>query len=165
MPMGLRVENVVAGYGDKSIIDCISFEVVPGQIMALFGHNGAGKSTTLKAILGLIPISEGAVWLDDQRIDRLSVTQRIKRGLRLLPEGRGIFPDLTVAENLRVVGSAHAASSASDLQRARCKHERRPAADARFRPFDPRLAALYSARRAFGRPAAGSRGSVVRPDQ
>lgn len=114
--MGLRVENVIAGYGDKSIIDSISFEVASGEIMALFGHNGAGKSTTLKAILGLIPISEGAVWLDDQRIDRLSVTQRIEHGLRLLPEGRGVFPDLTVAENLRVVGSAHAAAGASDLR-------------------------------------------------
>jgi branched-chain amino acid transport system ATP-binding protein len=96
-----------SGYGDRSIIDEISFSVPPGKIMALFGHNGAGKSTTLRAILGLLPLSQGSIWLDDRQIDKLSVSDRIDAGLRLLPEGRGVFPDLTVAENLSVVAAAN----------------------------------------------------------
>jgi ABC-type branched-subunit amino acid transport system ATPase component len=102
----LRVENLKSGYGDRSIVENISFTVGPGQIMALFGHNGAGKSTTLRAILGLLPLSQGSIWLGEQKIDRLSVSDRVELGLRLLPEGRGIFPDLTVAENLAVVVAA-----------------------------------------------------------
>lgn len=105
--MTLRVDNIQAGYGDRSIVGDISFEIAPGQIMALFGHNGAGKSTTLRALLGLIPISGGSIWLDGKRIDTLSVSDRIERGLRLLPEGRGVFPDLTIEENLAVVAAAN----------------------------------------------------------
>jgi branched-chain amino acid transport system ATP-binding protein len=105
--MSLRVDNIKAGYGDKSIIDGVSFAVEPGQIMGLFGHNGAGKSTTLRAIFGLIPTSQGEMWLDDTRIDRLSVSTRIECGLRMLPEGRGVFADLTVQENLAVVSAAN----------------------------------------------------------
>jgi ABC-type branched-subunit amino acid transport system ATPase component len=102
----LRVENLKSGYGDRSIVENISFTVGPGQIMALFGHNGAGKSTTLRAILGLLPLSQGSIWLGEQKIDRLSVSDRVELGLRLLPEGRGFFPDLSVAENLAVVVAA-----------------------------------------------------------
>jgi branched-chain amino acid transport system ATP-binding protein len=98
---------MTSGYGDKSIIENISFTVKAGEIMALFGHNGAGKSTTLRAILGLLPIGGGSIWLGDQRIDQLSTTARVERGLRLLPEGRGVFPDLTVDENLTVVRAAN----------------------------------------------------------
>ncbi|RDJ21897.1 ATP-binding cassette domain-containing protein [Bosea caraganae] len=113
--MTLRVDTIQAGYGDRSIVGGISFEIAPGQIMALFGHNGAGKSTTLRALLGLIPISEGSIWLDGQRIDGLSVSDRIERGLRLLPEGRGVFPDLTIEENLAVVAAANRNAGASGI--------------------------------------------------
>lgn len=105
--MTLTVKNIASGYGDRGIIDDISFSIPSGNIMALFGHNGAGKSTTLRALLGLLRLSQGSISLDDQRIDHLSVSDRIARGLRLLPEGRGVFPDLTVAENLSVVAAAN----------------------------------------------------------
>ena len=105
--MTLTVKNMRSGYGDRSIIDEISFSIPPGNIMALFGHNGAGKSTTLRAILGLLPLSQGSIWLDDIRIDTMSVSDRIDAGMRLLPEGRGVFPDLTVDENLNVVAAAN----------------------------------------------------------
>ena len=105
--MTLTVKNIASGYGDRGIIDDISFSIPSGNIMALFGHNGAGKSTTLRALLGLLPLSQGSISLDDHRIDQLSVSDRIARGLRLLPEGRGVFPDLTVAENLSVVAAAN----------------------------------------------------------
>lgn len=115
MALTLRVDSIRAGYGDKSIIGDISFEILPGRIMALFGHNGAGKSTTLRAILGLLPISRGTITLDGKRIDGLSVTERIELGLRLLPEGRGVFPDLTVEENLGVVAAANRRSGGSGM--------------------------------------------------
>ena len=105
--MTLTVKNIASGYGDRGIIDDISFSIPSGNIMALFGHNGAGKSTTLRALLGLLPLSQGSISLDDHRIDQLSVSDRIERGLRLSPEGRGVFPDLTVAENLSVVAAAN----------------------------------------------------------
>jgi branched-chain amino acid transport system ATP-binding protein len=108
--MSLRVEAIAAGYGDRSIVDEISFSLEPGKIMALFGHNGAGKSTVLKALLGLIQVSSGKIELDGTRIEKLSIDGRLERGLRLLPEGRGVFPELTVAENIAVVSNANAST-------------------------------------------------------
>ena len=101
--MTLEVNNLVAGYGDIAILDKVSFRIADGQILAFFGHNGAGKSTTLKAVLGLIPAREGEIILDGERIGGLSITDRLRRGLRIMPEGRGVFPDLSVEDNIEVV--------------------------------------------------------------
>ncbi len=103
--MLLRLSSLAAGYGLKTVISDVSFALEPGQIMAFLGHNGAGKTTTLKTIMGLLPPRAGEVQFDDKRIDRLSVSDRVAMGLRLLPEGRGIFPDLSVAENIDVVAA------------------------------------------------------------
>jgi ABC-type branched-subunit amino acid transport system ATPase component len=84
----------------------------PGQILAFLGHNGAGKTTTLKAIMGVLRPSAGEVLFDGNRIDRLGVADRVALGLRLLPEGRGIFPDLSVAENLAVVAARNVGAGA-----------------------------------------------------
>jgi ABC-type branched-subunit amino acid transport system ATPase component len=108
--MSLDVEAITSGYGDRSIVAEISFSIEPGRIMALFGHNGAGKSTILKALLGLIPVSSGSIRLEGEPIERLPVVERLGRGLRLLPEGRGVFPELTVGENLSVVSAANKAT-------------------------------------------------------
>ncbi|MGH1354624.1 MAG: ABC transporter ATP-binding protein [Thalassovita sp.] len=99
----LEARNLVSGYGDKSVLEKVSFQLEPGKVLAFFGHNGAGKSTTLKAVLGLLPTYEGEILLDGQRIEHLSIKQRLERGLRLLPEGRGVFPDLTVEDNIAIV--------------------------------------------------------------
>ncbi|KAB2654847.1 ATP-binding cassette domain-containing protein [Brucella tritici] len=101
--MTLEARGLVAGYGDKSILDKVSFTLEDGKILAFFGHNGAGKSTTLKAVLGLLPAQEGEILLDGERIEKLSVGARLKRGLRLLPEGRGVFPDLSVEDSIEIV--------------------------------------------------------------
>ena len=103
--MVLRLTGVTAGYGAKTVISDISFALEPGQILAFLGHNGAGKTTTLRAAMGLLPPKSGAVAFDGKPIDRLSVADRVALGLRLLPEGRGIFPDLSVAENIDVVAA------------------------------------------------------------
>ncbi len=105
--MTLLAKDLVAGYGGKPVLDKVSFTLADGEILAFFGHNGAGKSTTLKAVLGLIPAIEGEIVLDGERIDALSVHERLRRGLRLLPERRGVFPDLTVEDNISVVARAN----------------------------------------------------------
>jgi ABC-type branched-subunit amino acid transport system ATPase component len=110
--MLLRLQGLEAGYGAKTVISNVSFALEPGQILAFLGHNGAGKSTTLKAIMGMLRPSAGEVVFDGTRIDRLTVPDRVALGLRLLPEGRGIFPDLSVAENIDVVAARNVASGA-----------------------------------------------------
>ena len=110
--MLLQLAGLAAGYGAKTVISDVSFALEPGQILAFLGHNGAGKTTTLRCVMGLLPPRAGSVTFDGQRIDRLGVAERVARGLRLLPEGRGIFPDLTVAENIDVVAARNVAAGA-----------------------------------------------------
>src|SRR5215813_9236819 len=105
--MALEVRNLTSGYRNKIVIRDVSFALEPGQVMAFFGHNGAGKSTTLKTILGVLRPVGGEVWLDGERLDALPVAARIARGLRMLPDRRGVFPDLTVRQNLEVVARAN----------------------------------------------------------
>jgi branched-chain amino acid transport system ATP-binding protein len=101
----LELDALSCGYGAKTVIDAVSLALDAGEIVALLGHNGAGKTTTLKAIMGLLPARGGAVSLEGERIEKLSTAERVRRGLRLLPEGRGIFPQLTVAENVDAVAA------------------------------------------------------------
>ena len=108
----LRLNTLEAGYGSKTVISGVSFALEPGQILAFLGHNGAGKTTTLKSVMGMLRPSAGEVTFDGQRIDRLSVAERVALGLRLLPEGRGIFPDLSVAENIDVVAARNVGAGA-----------------------------------------------------
>jgi branched-chain amino acid transport system ATP-binding protein len=110
--MVLRLNGLEAGYGPKTVISGVSVALEPGQILAFLGHNGAGKTTTLKAIMGLLRPTAGEVLFDGNRIDRLNVADRVALGLRLLPEGRGIFPDLSVAENIDVVAARNVAAGA-----------------------------------------------------
>jgi branched-chain amino acid transport system ATP-binding protein len=99
----LDVRGLTAGYGNKTVVRDVSFGVRPGHVLTLLGHNGCGKTTTLKSILGLNSKATGEVWLDGERVDGQSVSSRVGKGLRLLPDGRGIFEALTVRENLDVV--------------------------------------------------------------
>jgi branched-chain amino acid transport system ATP-binding protein len=110
--MLLQLAGLAAGYGAKTVVSDVSFALEAGQILAFLGHNGAGKTTTLRCVMGLLPPRAGSVTFDGQRIDRLGVAERVARGLRLLPEGRGIFPDLTVAENIDVVAARNVAAGA-----------------------------------------------------
>lgn len=110
--MVLRLNGLEAGYGPKTVISDVSFALEPGQILAFLGHNGAGKTTTLKSVMGMLRPSAGEVVFDGERIDRLGVAERCALGLRLLPEGRGIFPDLSVAENVDVVAARNVSTGA-----------------------------------------------------
>ncbi|MBI1737207.1 MAG: ABC transporter ATP-binding protein [Candidatus Rokubacteria bacterium] len=100
--MLLEVDGLQSGYGKKRVLDGVSLHVAEGEIVALLGHNGAGKSTTLKTILGLIPARAGQVRFAGQPWTNGNAAANVERGIALVPEGRGVFPDLTVAENLRL---------------------------------------------------------------
>jgi branched-chain amino acid transport system ATP-binding protein len=101
-PPVLEVEQVTAGYGPVTVLRDVSFTVQPGEVVALLGPNGAGKTTTLSVIAGLVPLGTGTVRLLGEDVTRMPAHRRSARGLCLIPEGRGIFPSLTVAENLRL---------------------------------------------------------------
>jgi branched-chain amino acid transport system ATP-binding protein len=98
----LAVTNLHAYYGRAHILQGVSLEARGGEVVALLGRNGAGKSTTLKAIMGLVPSSEGEVSFDGRRIDRLPPHRIARLGLGYVPEERRIFTELTVMENLEV---------------------------------------------------------------
>jgi branched-chain amino acid transport system ATP-binding protein len=115
--MLLQLRDVAAGYGAKTVISEVSLALEPGQILAFLGHNGAGKTTTLKTIMGVLDGRGGEILFSGRRIDRLPVSDRVAMGLRLLPEGRGVFPDLSVADNVAVV-AARNGSDANAMFRA-----------------------------------------------
>jgi len=98
----LEVKGLSAGYGRARVLHEMSFEARAGEVIALLGRNGAGKSTTLKAIMGLVPAWSGEIRLDGGRIEKLEPYEIARRGLGYVPEDRRIFTDLTVAENLQV---------------------------------------------------------------
>jgi branched-chain amino acid transport system ATP-binding protein len=101
-PVALEVENLTGGYGKVTAIHDLSLTVPEGAVVALLGPNGVGKTSTLGALTGTVRASAGKIRLFGERIDGLSPYHRAKRGLTLVPDGRGIFPGLTVGENLQL---------------------------------------------------------------
>lgn len=102
----LTLKSVQAGYGRLLVLKGISLHVRPGEVVTLIGANGAGKSTTLKAIAGLLPIWRGQVQFAGEDLNRLSAEQVVARGLALVPEGRRVFTSLSVKANLEL-GAFH----------------------------------------------------------
>ncbi len=100
----LRLESVAVRYGGVQALHGVSLEVRQGEVVALLGANGAGKTTVLRAISGVVPLAGGAITLDGQPVHGLPPEVVVRRGLAHVPEGRQIFPELTVEENL-LIGS------------------------------------------------------------
>ena len=98
----LRLDKVETNYGAVRALRGISIEVEKGSIVALLGANGAGKSTTLKAISGMVKLAAGSIHYDGELITGRTPNQMVKRGVAQVPEGRRIFKDLKVSENLRM---------------------------------------------------------------
>ncbi|GMV01134.1 MAG: ABC transporter ATP-binding protein [Burkholderiaceae bacterium] len=96
----LRVADVNLAYGGRRALNGVSLEIGAGEIVSLIGSNGAGKSSTLKAIMGLQPIESGEIWFEGERIDRRDTPEIVARGIALSPEGRRVFPRMSVLENL-----------------------------------------------------------------
>jgi branched-chain amino acid transport system ATP-binding protein len=99
MPL-LELRNVDVHYGRIQAIEDMTFSVEQGEIVSLIGANGAGKSTTMKTISGLLNPSAGSIWFDGEDITKMKAHIRVVRGISQAPEGRGIFPGMTVLENL-----------------------------------------------------------------
>jgi branched-chain amino acid transport system ATP-binding protein len=110
MAAALEVSHLYAGYGKATVVRDLNLTVPEGSTVALLGPNGAGKTSTLGALTGMVKVSSGAIRLHGVNIGGLSTYERAKRGLALIPEGRGVFPGLSVGENL-----ALAADSARDV--------------------------------------------------
>jgi branched-chain amino acid transport system ATP-binding protein len=98
----LQLENVVAGYGQMETLKGISIEVNQGEIVTIIGANGAGKTTTLNTICGIVKTRSGAIRLSNERIEKVATVDIVKRGLTQVPEGRRLFSDMTVHENLEM---------------------------------------------------------------
>ncbi|GAB7003807.1 ABC transporter ATP-binding protein [Nocardioides sp. AN3] len=96
----LQLEDVVLHYGKIEALHGLTLNVEAGEVVALIGANGAGKTSTMRAISGIRGLHRGRITFDGQDVTRLRADQRMRRGLCLAPEGRGIFPGMTVAENL-----------------------------------------------------------------
>ncbi len=103
----LSVSSVEADIAGSRILRGVNFEVRSGELVALMGRNGVGKTTTLRTITGVLPIKAGAITLDGKRIDRMPSEARAKAGIAYVPQGRDIFPLLTVSENLEVALVVH----------------------------------------------------------
>ena len=108
----LTLEGVVAGYGESQVLNGISFGVRAAQVVTLLGRNGMGKTTTVRAIMGLIRPSAGHVRFDGQDITGDPPYRIAQRGIGLVPEGRQIFPTLTVEENLVATAANRAGGAA-----------------------------------------------------
>lgn len=98
----LYIKDLKVSYGGIEAIKGISLAVEKGEIVTLIGANGAGKSTTLRAISGLVPIKEGTITYDGQVISGQSPQRIVSEGIGMVPEGRRVFPNLTVLENLKI---------------------------------------------------------------
>ena len=114
----LRIENLTARYGKIEAVSGISLDVGEAQIVALVGANGAGKSSTIQSIAGHVQQTEGRIWFLGEDITALSPQQRVRKGIAVAPEGRRLFRDLTVRENLLMGGFCRPRErEATNLQR------------------------------------------------
>jgi len=100
--MILEVKNLVAGYQNKKVLRGVSFDLEEGEVVGTIGHNGAGKTTLLKTLFGLLPLWEGQIFFRDHEITGRMPGLNVREGIAFMPQGQGLFPDLTVMENLEI---------------------------------------------------------------
>lgn len=98
--MTFKTESLYATYGEGMVLRHVDLEAPTGRITCLVGRNGAGKTTTMKAIMGLVKTPEGSIQLDGEELIHLPAYERARRGIGYVPQGREIFPQLTVEENI-----------------------------------------------------------------
>lgn len=103
----LKVENVSVNYGKSRVVTDVSFELKKEERLIILGRNGVGKTTLIKSIIGLLPLKEGKISLDDRDISKLKAFERARSGIAYVPQGREIIPQLTVKENLEMGALAH----------------------------------------------------------
>ena len=96
----LSIRSISAGYGPACVLFDLSLELRAGEVAVILGRNGAGKSTTLKTVMAMVPLSDGEIWFSGKRIDRRATWEIARAGMGYVAEDRRIFPDLSVLENL-----------------------------------------------------------------
>jgi branched-chain amino acid transport system ATP-binding protein len=116
VPPLLEVDRLTTGYGKVEVVHGFSMSVPAGTVVALLGPNGAGKTTTLRALSGTLPVRKGTIRLEGQRLNGLSAYQIAARGVTLIPEGRGVFPSLSVRDNLAIAARAARLADAEQRQ-------------------------------------------------
>jgi branched-chain amino acid transport system ATP-binding protein len=109
----LEIQQLCCGYGSVTVVHGLDLEVAPGKITALLGPNGAGKSSAIMAIAGHTEVKGGSLTFDGKNLLNLSPADRTRLGIAIVPEGRRVFPDLTVSENLLVGGYTRSATESS----------------------------------------------------
>jgi urea transport system ATP-binding protein len=105
--MRFRVESLDQHYGSAQVLRQVGFEIMPGECLAVLGRNGAGKTTLLKCLMGVLPLSRGRVLADETEISAWPSHRRSAAGLAYVPQGREIFSELTVGENIEAAARAH----------------------------------------------------------
>ena len=115
--MLLELKNVHSGYGMVKVLNGLDLELEEGSLVTMVGPNGAGKTTTLRTICGLLPVTEGEIWFDGKRIDNMRSDKIVKLGIAHCPEGRQIWPNMTVQENLELGAFIHKKGVKEDIQR------------------------------------------------
>ena len=113
----LQISGLRAGYGRVPVLHGIDLSVDDGEILGILGHNGMGKSTLLKTLMGIIPASGGSIIFDGEDIVRQRSSGRSQIGIGYVPQGRGIFPNLSVRDNLRMGIAAHDVDEDSAIDR------------------------------------------------
>jgi len=98
----LEVTDLVSGYGKSEVLRGINLKIAHGQIVTIIGPNGAGKTTLFRTIFGLLPARRGTVFFENEDLSKLPPLARIQRGIALVPQGRAVFPDLSVLENMEM---------------------------------------------------------------
>ena len=98
----IKIDNLVVAYGGIEALKGVSLDVPSGKIVTLVGANGAGKSTTLKSIVGLVKPKSGSIDYEGTDLTKLNTELMVKKGIALVPEGRKVFADLTALENLKI---------------------------------------------------------------
>lgn len=115
----LKIRDLHVGYGGIHAVQGVTLDIAPGELVALIGSNGAGKTTTLKTLAGLLKPGSGTIAYDGKHLNDLAAHQRVELGIALVPEGRGIFARLSIAENLLMGAYSRSDKTeiANDLQR------------------------------------------------
>ncbi len=112
----LQLQSIETDIGGSRILRGVDLEVRAGEVVALMGRNGVGKTTTLRSVTGVLPVRKGAITLGGRRIEHLSIDARARSGIGNVPQGRDIFPHLTVRENLEIGMIVHPRSSSRARQ-------------------------------------------------
>ena len=112
----LEVRDLHAGYGKLEILKGVSLDVESGQVVSIIGPNGAGKSTVFKTLFGLLPARQGRVTLDGENVTNRSPADLLRRGMAYVPQGRNVFPLMTVEENLRLGAYTRPRSAALEAE-------------------------------------------------